>query len=385
MNDKVDTIIMSATRMSMFLSCKWKYYCNYILKLPRKPNTSFKLGISVHESLAVAGKIWKAKEVFSVEDLKKVTDIYNKIAAREGIEDPMIYHEGLRMVSNRLKNFASGKILTVEDRFNVTTPEGVILTGAMDRVEELEGGTLLVTDYKTSKYFETQDELKSDIQLSVYDVVAKIKYPDYSRIILSLDYLRGEPVFTYRTDSERAAFTDYMLAIYAEMLKFERENAVPQLNDMCNWCDFTDNCTAYQEALAGKSFFKKKPEEYSDEELVKEYLDLKSRKRVLDNREKQIKQYIMTKINADEKDVIAAGKKIFIRQNSSTLYDPKTVHDVIPTNEFLEMVSISKKDVDDYMTKHPYVKPRIMETAKKSFTSPFLSYKNIDNITASED
>lgn len=383
--NKIDTIIMSATRMSMFLQCKWKYWCNYVLRLPRKPNTSFKLGLTVHESLALAGKIWKEKEKFTVEDVKAIKDRYNKVAAREGLEDPMIYHEGLQMVSSKINSFTTGKILTIEDKFNVTTNEGVILTGAMDKVEELASKTLLVTDYKTSKYFETQDELKSDIQLSVYDVVASIKYPDYDRIVLSLDYLRGEPVFTYRTPSERGTFLGYMLAVYSEMLKLQKEDAVPQLNDMCNWCDFTDNCTMYQEALAGKSFFKKKPEEYTDEELVKEYLELKSRKRILDNREKQIKQYILTKINADEKDIIAANKKLFIRQNSSMMYDPKTVSEVMPLDDFVKVISVSKKEVDEYMIKHPAVKNRIMETAKKSFTAPFLSYKSLDVIDASID
>jgi len=290
----------------------------------------------------------------------------------------MIQQEGLQMVMNKTNGFTTGKILTVEDRFKVATAEGVILIGAMDKVESIKDDTLLVSDYKTSKYFENQSELKSDIQLSVYDVVANIKYPGYERILLSLDYLRGEPVYTYRTNAERSAFLDYMLAVYHEMLKLKKEKSVPTLNDMCNWCDFTDNCSQYQEALAGKSFFKKKPEEYSDEEMVKEYLEVKGKKRILDNREKQLKQFIMSKISAEEKDLVAAGKRLFIRQNASTLYNPKTVYEVVPEDKFLEMISVSKRDVDNYMVKNPAAKAKIMETVKKGYTSPFLSYKTLD-------
>ena len=80
------------------------------------------------------------------------------------------------------------------------------------------------------------------------------------------------------------------------LMKFDKKYAVPMLNDMCNWCDFTDNCTAYQEALNNTSYIKKNPDEYKDDELVKDYLDIKSKKRILDNREKQLKTYIMEKI-----------------------------------------------------------------------------------------
>ena len=371
------TITMSATRMSMYLTCKWKYYCNYVLHLPRKDNASFKLGIAVHESLAVAGDIWKKNEKFTEKDIVKIKAMYNKMAAKEGIADTNVYHEGLAMVMARVSDFANGTILTVEDRFRVTTDDGVMLIGAMDKVEELNEDTILVVDYKTSKYFQTASELKADIQLSVYDAVAHIKYPDYKRIILSLDYLRGVPVYTYRTEAERKGFLEYMLAIYEEMLVLKKEKCGPMLNDMCNWCDFTDHCTAYQEALAGKSFIKKKPEDYDTEELVKDYLDIKSRKRIIDNREKQLKFYILDKIKSDEEDVIGQGKRLYIRQNSSTKYDPKTVFESLPLDDFLSTVKVTKSKVDGFMTKSPAAKIKIMETASKNYTSPFLAHKNL--------
>jgi hypothetical protein len=348
-----------------------------VLKLPRKDNVSFKLGIAVHDSLALAGSIWKKKEQFTAKDVERISDLYNKIAAREGIVDTNIYHEGLQMVMSRVNDFANGTILTVEDRFNVTTDEGVMLVGAMDKVEELNEETILVTDYKTSKYFETAVELKSDIQLSIYDIVANIKYPGYKRIILSLDYLRGDPVYTYRTDEERNGFLRYMLAVYAEMLKLKKEACSPTLNEMCSWCDFTDNCTAYQEALSGHSFIKRNPEEYSESELIKDYLEIKSKKRILDDRERQLKTYIMEKIRTDEKDMFGQGKKLYIRQNSFTVYDPKTVYECVPIKDFLKMVSLSKKDVDNYLIKNPVHKARITTESKKNYTSPFLAYKTI--------
>jgi len=378
MPKKNDMIMMSATRMNTYLSCRWKYWCNYVLRLPRKSNVSFKLGIAVHESLALAGDIWIAKERFDKGDIERIKGMYNKVAAKEGIADTNLYHEGLQMVLMRAKNFVNGNILTIEDKFKVATDQGVMLIGAMDKVEELHDDTILVTDYKTSKYQETSAELKSDIQLSVYDAVAHIKYPGYKRIILSLDYLRAQPVYTYRTDTERENFLNYMLAVYKEMVALREEKAKPTLNDMCPWCDFTDHCTEYQEALNSKTFIKTKPEEYNNEELVKDYLDIKSKKRILDTRERQLKSYILEKIKSGEQDLIGSGKRLYIRQNSSTAYDPRTVFDNVPLDAFLDMISVSKRDLDEYLTKNPVNKEKISATSRKNYTSAFLAYKTIN-------
>ena len=369
------TVMLSATKMKMFLTCRWKYWCNYELKLPKKPNVSFKLGIAVHDSLAEAGKIWMVNERFTSGDIEKIKKVYNRTAAREGISDTMIYHEGLQMVLARLKQFVNGKIISIEDKFEVTTNEGIILVGAMDKVEEIGENKILVTDYKTSKYVETSHELKSDIQLSIYDLVASLKYPGRG-IVLSLDYLRHDPSFTYRTLEQRQEFVDYTMAIYKEIGRLTVDYAIPTLNEMCNWCDYTDNCKAYQEALDTKTFIKKKPEEYTDEELVKDYLDVKNRKYILDNRERQLKEFILNKIRESDRDLVGGNDTLFIKQNTNTAYDPKTVLEFVPIAEFLNMISVSKKDVDDYLDRHPTGKAKIASTARKTHTFPFVGRKS---------
>lgn len=371
-------IAMSATRMAMYLQCKWKYWSNYILHKPRLPNIAFKLGIAAHETLKVAGKIWQKKEKFTAYDIKKIKEIYTKVAAREGIQNLGIYDEGLSMVLRKLKDFEVGKIIGVEDKFEAATGDGVIIIGAMDKIVELNDETVLVVDYKTSKTAYTSQEMKEDIQLSIYDVAASIKFPAYKRIILCLDYLKlGTSLYTYRTYKERKNFSRYLLAVYNELLQLREEDAVPTLNDFCNWCDFKDDCPAYVEASKRNKVFKKKLENCSENELVTEYLDARNRKRVLDNYEKKLKAFIIEKIGSDEKDLIGQSNMIYIRQNSSTIYDPKTVYNAVPLEEFLKMVSVSKKLADEYLEDDQGTKVKIIETARKGYTSPFLSSRKI--------
>jgi len=376
MNKK--NIKMSATRMSTFLQCRWKYWANYVLHKPKLPNISFKLGIAAHTALKIAGEIWRKKEKFTKYDFEKVKKAYIEKAAQEGIQDLGIYDEGMNMVLEKMRGFEVGKIVSVEDKFNVTTSDGVPIIGAMDKIIELNKDTILVVDYKTSKFVYTQAEMKNDIQLSMYDLVANIKFPQYKRIILTLDYLRSTSVYTYRTNKERKSFSQYLLAVYNEMLNLEERDAKPLLNDMCNWCDFRNECPAYIEASKNDKVIKKKLEDQNEDELVSEYLDIRNRKRVLDNYEKRLKSYIIEKIKNDEKDLVGGNNLIYIRQNPSTLYDPKAVYKSVPLNDFLKMITVSKRSFDEYVEDNPIDKSRIMETATKNYTNRFLAVRNIN-------
>lgn len=371
-----NNILMSATRMSTYLSCKWKYYCGYVLRLPKKSNASFKLGIAVHEALAKAGKIWQKNAQFTAADVRSIKDEYREVAAREGLQNMSVYDEGLEMVLNKLDGFDVGKIITIEDSFRVITPDGITVIGAMDRIVELDEDTILIMDYKTSKYRLTQDELKSDIQLSMYDLVGSIKFPNHKRLILSLDYLRDEPVYTYRTPKERQTFAKYLVSIYNEMMKMKEKDAKPSLNEMCNWCDYKDNCSTYKEVI-DQTIFKKNLNEYGDDELVEEYLNVKNKSRILYEYEKQLKDHIFQKIDSEATNLVGADKEIYIRQNGNVSYNPATVFSCVPQEDFFKMVSVGKRSVDEYLREHPELRIRIVETSQKNYTSPFLAYRTI--------
>ena len=133
-----------------------------------------------------------------------------------------------------------------KESIDISTAEGVPLVGAIDKVEEIDEDTLLIVDYKTSKTAPTPDQLRTDVQLSIYDLVAQQLWPGYKRIILSLDLLKSDVVYTYRTADERAEFEKYLTVIHNEMVKFTKKDAKADLNIFCPWCDYKDYCDKYE-------------------------------------------------------------------------------------------------------------------------------------------
>lgn len=377
---------VSATRIGTFLRCKKKYSFQYKENLPKLSNPSFKLGIACHESLELAGNIWRKNGQISKEDHKEVLDLYDKISVREGIEDMEVHSIGRDLVEARIANFDLGsKIVSLEEKFGfpksqhpeLTTFQGVPLIGAMDKVIEFDEDTLIVVDYKTSKTAPTPDQLRTDLQLSLYDVVANILYPQYKRVILCLDMLKSEPVYTYRTPEQRKEFEDYLVVVHKAMEEFEEKDALPSLNVFCPWCDYRDYCETYTEACTKSEYEFMPIVNYTNEELIAEWEQISTTSKILETRKRELSMVIMEKIKSSGADLKGTDKQIYIRQSSRTNYDPQAIQSIVPADAFCGMVSIKKTDVDKYCDKHPKIKQEVMKNAVTNFSSPFLATKNL--------
>lgn len=372
-------IRLSATRINTFLQCKLKYWLNYYEHLPKVPNPAFKLGTACHEALEYAGQIWKKKGKFTKTDIKKILKTYEEVAIREGIEDQIVYKEGLLLVTNRINDFDIGKkIISVEEDFkDVKTKEGVLLIGAMDKVVEVDEDTLLIVDYKTSKTAPTADELRNDIQLSIYDLVASIKFPQYKRIIVSLDMLRKDIIYSYRTVEDRASFSEYLKLIHEQMTNFKKKDAEPSLQILCPWCDYKDYCDTYKEACEKSDYNFLPISNYDQDELVKEWRHTKSTKKILEMRERELAMAIIDKIKTTNANLISEEGEVYIRQNSRKNYDLGEVARLIPKEDLVRVTTLNKKLVEQYANSNPALKERILSTVSVNYTTPFLDIKKI--------
>jgi putative RecB family exonuclease len=385
-NKKQSNIKLSATRINVFLQCKLKYKFNYIDYLPRLSSLAFALGTAVHETLEFAGGIWMEKQSFSDSDIESIIDCYNKVAVKEGIYNLSIYKEGLEMIRRRIEEFVfSGeKLIGLEQKFgmgdapDVITKRGVPLIGAIDRVSLYEDSTIVVSDYKTLTTAPTTEDIKNDIQLSLYDVAANILYPDYKRIILSLDLLRHEPIYTYRTDQEREDFDKYLKSIYDAMVSFDPAvDAVANLNFLCAWCDYKDSCEAYVDACKKTNYRFLELQNMKDEHLFEEWDRVRSVEKVLSSRKKEVASLIIDRIKDDNIKVSNDNEEIYIRQNSRVDYDVNKLYNIIPSDDFVSMISVKKTALDNYVKQNPAFKKAVESSATINFNEPFIAKRKV--------
>ena len=380
-------IKLSATRIGTFLQCKQRYWYNYIERLTKPDNPSFKLGLACHGSLEHAGNVWKDKELteFSDDQIEEILKVYDETSVKEGLNDYADHVLGRELTLSRLKNFSIGqKIVGVEDRFgfpdcqDIETSDGIKLIGAIDKTIEIDEDTVLIVDYKTSKFVPDTLKLKHDVQLSMYHLVAKKLYPQYKRIILSLDMLRkGEIIYTYRTDEEIDEFEKYLTAVHKEMSEIEESTVKPNLNMLCGWCDYVALCPSYQEFINSESCTFAQASSLSDSALIEEWTDIRVKKKLYESREKELTAAIMDKIQVQECTVASDTEEAYIRQNARTTYSARDVSRIIPVEDLPDLVTISPTKLKKYMDINPSIRPHIEEVAETNFTSAFLATRKV--------
>ena len=167
----------SATKLKTYLTCKRKFYFNYIAKikdheLSLKPK-SFEVGDIIHKALEKALK----EDCLSEEFLSNFFADYQK-------NNPYLTLE-LELWKRKLNTFImleslrkdNGiKTVALEEPFEITY-QGVNLVGTIDRVDKLPDGTLEILDYKTSSSLKVDSaktyEKANDFQLEFYYLAKK--------------------------------------------------------------------------------------------------------------------------------------------------------------------------------------------------------------------
>jgi len=245
---------------------------------------------------------------------------------------------------------------------------------------EIDEDTLLIVDYKTSKTAPTADQMKVDNQLSIYNLVASMKWPNYKRIILGLDLLKSEMLFSYRTPEEKEDFEHYLTAVHKQMVAFTKKEAKPLLNIFCPWCDYKEYCTSYEEACRKSDYKFQSVVKLPEAELVQEWQDVKSIKKILEMRDRELSMIIMEKIKREDANPVWGDKEVYIRQNARTEYDINVISKVVPADRLAKMVSLNKKAVETYADDNPAARDLIRGASSVNFTTPFLATKKIRKV-----
>lgn len=278
------------------MDCPFRYFLQYHLQLPelRKNTIATHKGSAVHEALElyVGGhdyhkilkdyyakyKVWefddrKPKRGFphpvekscdtcqwAVHDKIGRTATICSIAQRDmhsfdGCPKPN-FEDDLRLtkeVINNKDSVLNRKIIGAEVPFEMEF-EGFKVRGFMDLVTEVNEDTLEVIDYKTGNYAKTGDDAFKDLQMRIYSMVAKILFPQYKYVLMTLYYVRKKPVtviFGADDDEKTEAFLrDSYQKIVSSV------NPPRQKSFKCSWCIGYDKCEKVRDEYIEDGTFK---------------------------------------------------------------------------------------------------------------------------------
>jgi putative RecB family exonuclease len=140
---------------------------------------------------------------------------------------------------------------------------------------------LEIQDYKPSSRLPTQEDVDRDRQLSFYQMGVEGKWKDIREIRLIWHYLAFDAEIRSSRTPEQLLETRQKALGLIHRIETDTE-FLPKGGPLCAWCDYQALCPKRKHLMAVEPL---PPNEYLNEEgvaLVNRYVELKERKRVLD-------------------------------------------------------------------------------------------------------
>lgn len=372
---------LSATAIRDFLQCQLKLVFRFDREIPSIKNDYAKLGIAVHEALEQFTRRMLHKKSFpDASDYEFAVTTFMNVATREGLESMSFYKDGKQMVTSFIDKYdPAEEVLDVEHRFKVSTPEGIPIVGAIDKVVKVNDDTIAIIDYKTSWNALTTWELQDDIQLSMYDLAASIIWPEYSNRILILDYVRiGKPLSTYRTDEDRETFREFLSGIWTQLSKLDEQEIKGRLNRLCGWCDYKSYCPDYADFMKSEAMALTPLTNMANEEFLEHWVNITEKKAILEARHRELKMIANEKGMKNE--VISDGaRELYSTQAARTNYNIEQIVEVIPQEDLYSVLTVNKSRLDRYASDHPELKSALTRIAQINLNAPVFKVKKIKN------
>lgn len=134
-----------------------------------------------------------------------------------------------------------GKVLFVEKTLRLELND-FVLTGRLDRVDELPDGRLEILDYKTQRGEVTAEEVASDFAMCCYQLLLQRAYPDRIVCATILAVRSMEQATTTMTQAEMDEFEFDLSELGRAILNKNFYELVPVAKPLCVGCDFIDYC-----------------------------------------------------------------------------------------------------------------------------------------------
>ena len=280
---------LSYTQISLYQSCPLQYKLQYIDGLKPKDKWYFSFGSTLHLCAQYFFKV----RVPPPPSLEELLQFYEQNWISEGYEsaeEEAKYKTYGREILSKFWGIHSADFrmpVAVERIFYIDI-EGIKLRGYLDRVDKLESGGLSIVDYKSNQGLFTQDDLESNLQLTLYQLAAEQTW-HLPVEKLTLYHLRSNtPCSCAARDEARLEEARHLVLAVAENIAEKRFPAVE--NQYCP-CDFAEHCPYYRQKIV--------PPEETDilrgmavDEAVEHYVSLQGQIKELESQFEEIKQMI---------------------------------------------------------------------------------------------
>ncbi len=131
--------------------------------------------------------------------------------------------------------------------------DGITIRGILDRIDRLDDGSLVITDYKTGKAPPERYAIPAFFALKIYALLIRRRLGETPAEVRLL-YLNGPTLYRLALDDGQLDAMDRQLrALWSAIERAMREDRFPpRPGKLCTWCAFQDRCPAFAEEASGE-------------------------------------------------------------------------------------------------------------------------------------
>lgn len=244
------------SQLRMLRSCRWAYAEEYLRGTLGSPSPALQGGANVHHAIQLAVKeVVKGGAFLDVHQLAYLAVQGGNVLYADAVEVLTRFTESL--VEEDVVIDRKGAFIVEEELempLQLLSGEEVIFFGTPDLVERTGRKSCRITDWKTHRHPESEEEFRADPQLQRYALLVNHHFPDFETFELTKRFVRfrnnTRTTTISRDDLERIRWE--LISEIAAAREIEDEGRFdPAGGDWCGLCAFHHTCpliAKYREA-----------------------------------------------------------------------------------------------------------------------------------------
>lgn len=239
---------LSASAVQLYETCPLQFKLEREWRIPGEVPAAMQYGATMHRVLRAYFDSVRYDRPMPEKDVIAffVADL-SDAGLQDGYQHELYEKQGIEQLKEFLYACRRGpipRVLHTEEFFEIKI-SGVTVAGRIDRIDQLDNGSIAIVDYKTGKPQEQEDADKS-LQLSIYALAAREKWGYKAEQVAFYNLSNNSQVSTRRGDvelQEAKARVDEVAECVAAG-KFE-----PKTGFHCGFCAYRSLCPATEKRL----------------------------------------------------------------------------------------------------------------------------------------
>ena len=367
---------LSNHRVEVFLSCErqLEYYLDgtndHVMVGDVTPRT---FGSALHDALEALFLLPKGKRT-----LDALLDTYDDACKRCSLKWHT-YEDGkviLRNWFSKSRDILEKDVLSVEEKFEIDVG-GVPVVGVLDRLDKVDGNTVDITDYKSGFVPMNKWEIENSLQLGIYNLAVRIKYPWVKKVRTIYDFLRWQRSSTEMEEHKLAGLRRYLRVIWDRMKKCENPTAT--VSAACRWCDYRYKCPDYKKVSDSGEFVVPSIDLDSGNltGILREYDTLKALLDSYDTRKSEIENWLKSEMIAKDIERFEHSDwQVSLSFQRRVNYDYATIRKIFEPLGMMDRITYFKKAAVDAMLQQVTLtdeqEAELVTSSSSNFTAPSL-------------